>query len=130
MDYKKEIQRSIDYIESHLCENIKLQDIARESYFSEFHFHRLFSKVSGRPVMEYVKEKRLTKAAKELQETDEKIISIAIKYQFSSGESFSRAFKQYFGISPREYRTTGRLISNHRISKKPFIRDRVMCKAA
>ena len=106
MDYKLQIQNSIDYIEKNLCESIKLNEIAKQSHFSEFHFHRLFRKAIGTSVMEYVRKMRLSVAAKELAETDEKITNIAFKYQFSSEESFSRAFKRLYGKSPRDYRNT------------------------
>ena len=108
MNYKLQIQNSIDYIEKHLCENIKLSEIAKQSHFSQFHFHRLFRKTVGTSVMEYVRKRRLSEAAMELAETDEKITNIAFKYQFSSEESFSRAFKKLYGASPRDYRNTSR----------------------
>lgn len=111
MNYKLQIQKSIDYIEKHLCENIKLDEIAKQSYFSEFHFHRLFSKSTGTSVMEYIRKRRLSEAAAELAETDEKITDIAFKYQFNSEESFSRAFRKLYGASPREYRNIRREIS-------------------
>ncbi|SHK55080.1 helix-turn-helix transcriptional regulator [Desulforamulus aeronauticus] len=106
MDHKLQIQNSIDYIEKHLCESITLNEIAKQSHFSEFHFQRLFRKAVGVSVMEYVRKMRLSEAAKELAETDEKITNIAFKYQFSSEESFSRAFKRLYGSSPRDYRYT------------------------
>ncbi len=56
--------------------------------------------------MEYVRKRRLSEAAMELAQTDEKITDIAFKYQFSSEESFSRAFKKLYGASPRDYRNT------------------------
>lgn len=104
MTDKLKIQKSIDYIEKHLCESLKLGDIAKQSHFSEFHFHRIFRKTTGKTVMEYVRERRLSEAAKELEETDEKITDIAFKYQFSSEEVFSRTFKKFYYTSPRNYR--------------------------
>ena len=106
MECKKQIQNSIDYIEKHLCENIKLDEIAKQSYFSKFHFHRLFRKATGTALMEYVRKRRLAEAANELAETDTKITSLAFKYQFNSEESFSRAFKKLYGTSPRYYRNS------------------------
>lgn len=104
MNDKLQIQNSLDYIEKHLCEDIKLDEIAKQSYFSEFYFHRLFRKAVGTSVMAYVRQKRLSLAAEELAETDGKITDIAFKYQFSSEESFSRAFRRLYGTSPRNYR--------------------------
>lgn len=106
MEHKKHIQSAIDYIENNLCKTITLDEIAQKSYFSEFHFHRLFRKIVGTSVMDYVRRRRLCEAAKELVGTNVKITNIAFKYQFSSEEAFSRAFKKNYGSSPRDYRNT------------------------
>lgn len=124
MSHKLQIQKSIDYIEKHLCDPIKLSELAKQSHFSEFHFHRLFHKVVGTSVMEYVRKRRLSEAAVELSETDEKITGIAFKYQFSSEESFSRAFKKLYSVSPRDYRNTRRELAGRGKT------GRVLCKAA
>lgn len=125
MNDKLKIQKSIDYIEKHLNEKIKLGEIAKQSHFSEFHFHRLFHKAVGTSVMEYVRKKRLSEAAIELAVTHGKITDIAFKYQFSSEESFSRAFKKVYGASPRDYRNTQR-----RISRCGKMGGTILCRAA
>ncbi len=112
MNNKLLINKSIEYIEKNLSEEIKLNEVAKQSYFSEFHFHRLFHKTVGTPVMDYVRKRRLFEASRELAETGEKITDIALKYQFSSEESFSRAFKKLYGQSPREYRKDNRVHSS------------------
>lgn len=104
MKYKTEIQNSINYIENNLCNEINLIDIAKQSHYSEFYFHRLFHNVIGTPVMGYVRKRRLNEAAIDLIKTNEMITDIAFKYQFSSEESFSRAFKKVYSMSPRKYR--------------------------
>ena len=106
MDQKSKIQESIKYIENNLCEEINLKNIARQAFFSDFYFHRLFRSITGKSVMEYVRERRLAESAEALAKTDEKITDIAHKYQYGSEEAFSRAFRKVFGISPREYRNT------------------------
>jgi len=100
-----EIDASLKFIEENLKENIKLKDLARKAYLSEFHFHRLFTSVTGESVMEYVRNKRLKKAAADLVNTNKKIIEIAFEYQFNSSEAFARAFKRIYSMSPRHYRT-------------------------
>ncbi|ATW27925.1 helix-turn-helix transcriptional regulator [Candidatus Formimonas warabiya] len=125
MDNKLKIQNSIDYIEKHLGEKIKLDQIAKQSYFSEFHFHRLFREAIGTTVMNYIRTRRLSEAARELVKTDAKITDIAFKYQFSSEESFSRAFKKLYGTTPRNFRKTEREIycskKSNTITKGPKI---------
>lgn len=98
------LRKTIDYIEDNLTEKIELDDIANNAYISKFHYHRIFHSVVGITIMEYMRKRRLSEAAKELNETKIKIVDIALKYQFSSPEAFSRAFKKMFGISPEAYR--------------------------
>lgn len=130
MNNKLRIQNSIDYIEIHLCDDIKLAEIARQSYFSEFHFNRLFKKATGTSVMEYVRERRLSEAATELTEANEKITDIALKYQFSSEESFSRAFKKRYGTSPRYYRNIQRETSCCVKENGRILSSTILCMAA
>jgi AraC family transcriptional regulator len=56
--------------------------------------------------MTYIRKRRLTEAAKELNESNIKIVDVALKYQFGSQETFSRAFKKMFNVSPGEFRRT------------------------
>jgi len=126
MDSFIDIDSSLKFIEENLKENIKLKDLARKAYLSEFHFHRLFTSVTGESVMEYVRNKRLKKAAADLVNTNKKIIDIAFEYQFNSSESFTRAFKRNYSMSPRHYRTqyqnnnTISLKSNENFNKKSY----------
>jgi AraC family transcriptional regulator len=100
----KNIKKSVEYINRNLCNEIKLKDIAEKSFFSEFHFHRIFKKNMGMSVMNYVKEKRLEKAAYDLKFSNEKITDIAFKYQYNSEEGFNRAFKRIYQLNPSDYR--------------------------
>lgn len=104
MDYKERIQASIEYIEGNLKEEISLDNLAKQTFLSKYHYHRLFHELVGETVMTYVRKRRLNEAAKELLEGETKIVDIALKYQFSSQESFSRAFKKMFQVSPGEFR--------------------------
>jgi AraC-like DNA-binding protein len=104
MNYDACIKKSIEYIENNLNNKIELKELAEQVYLSKYHFHRLFRTTVGEPVAEYIRKKRLMEAAKELINTDEKIVDIALKYQFGSQETFTKAFKKLFGIPPREFR--------------------------
>lgn len=115
MENQMKIQNSIDFIEKNLCEEINLDNLARHAYISKFHFHRLFHRFTGEAVMQYIRKRRLAEAARELNHTHETITDIALKYQFGSQESFSRAFKKMYGISPKEYRHNNlAIISNNK----------------
>lgn len=104
MNNLERIQDSIDYIEENLEKKISLDDIANRAYLSKFHFHRLFHSAVGESIGDYIRKRRLSEAARELRETNEKIIDIAFKYQFNSQESFTRSFRKNYGLSPSEYR--------------------------
>ncbi len=105
MDYKVCIQRTLDYIEENLQKRITLEELAELACFSPFHYHRVFQFLVGESVMEYVRKRRLAHAAQRLLQSDEKVIDIAFDLGFQYHESFNRAFKKYYGRSPREYRS-------------------------
>ncbi|EOP94756.1 AraC family transcriptional regulator [Bacillus cereus HuB4-4] len=102
--YETQIQRSIDYIEEDVMEKQTLRNLARVAGFSESHFHRVFQALVGDTVMEYVRKRRLARAAYQLSHTDEKVIDIAFEHGFQSYETFTRAFKKLFQMTPSEYR--------------------------
>jgi len=104
MNYEACIKKSIEYIENNLNKKIQLKELADKAFLSKYHFHRVFHSVVGEPVAEYIRKKRLEEAANELLTTENKIIDIALKYQFSNQESFTKAFKRLYGIPPKEFR--------------------------
>ena len=106
MDLYERIKKTLDHIETHLTEELSLDELAQIACFSKFHYHRLFVALIGETVMDYIRKRRLTLAAKEIVQTKRKIIEIAFDYQFNSQENFTRAFKKYFGITPGECRKT------------------------
>ncbi len=106
MDYYERIQSAVHFIEENLRNELKITDIAAKSCFSPFHFQRLFQAVSGFSVQKYIRNRRLSEAAVALKETNRTILDIAIDFQYSSQEAFSRAFSQCYGITPAKYRKT------------------------
>jgi len=104
MNYEACIKKSIEYIENNLNKKIQLKELADKAFLSKYHFHRVFHSVVGEPVAEYIRKKRLEEAANELLTTENKIIDISLKYQFSNQESFTKAFKKFYGIPPKEFR--------------------------
>ncbi|MGM7723335.1 AraC family transcriptional regulator [Metabacillus sp. Hm71] len=109
MNYVICIQRTLDYIEENLHEQITLEKLAEIACFSPFHYHRVFQAMVGESVMDYVRKRRLTYAAERLFYTDEKVITIALDAGFQYQESFNRAFKKHFGVSPKQYRKATRI---------------------
>lgn len=102
--YYKKMNKVIEFIEANLENEIDVKDLSKIVLVNDFIFERIFSFVSGVTVKEYIKMRRLSKAYEEIKNTNNKIIDIALKYQYNSAAAFTRAFKNYFGISPKECR--------------------------
>lgn len=104
MDYLETLEKAVIYIENHLEEDIKVEEVAREVGYSYYHLTRQFSAVLGESVGSYIKRRRLADAAKKLLYTNKRVIDIAIENGFDSAEAFSRAFKSLYKVSPNTYR--------------------------
>jgi len=98
---------ALKYIEENLTNEIDFKEVARLAYCSEYHFKRMFSFLAGVTLSEYIRRRRLTLAAFELNSSNSKIIDIAIKYGYNSPDSFARAFQGLHGITPSEARNNG-----------------------
>ncbi|SHJ96650.1 AraC family transcriptional regulator [Clostridium cavendishii DSM 21758] len=107
MDLLNCMNNAMDYIELHLTDTIEYKQLAKISCCSVYHFQRMFSFISGIPLSEYIRRRKLTLAAIELQNKNTKIIDIAMKYGYQSPEAFSRAFKNMHDVSPTAARSMG-----------------------
>ena len=94
----------IDYVECHLTEELDLKHLASLAYCSIHTFQRLFSYITDISIVEYIRRRRLSSAALELQQSNIKIVDLAIKYNYESPVSFARAFQVVHGITPSEAR--------------------------
>ena len=101
------IQQAINYMELHMCEDIHYEEVARHVHMSNYNFHRTFSFVTGMTANEYIRSRRLTLAAQELQTTDISVIDAAFKYGYESPESFSKAFSRFHGSTPKQAKLNG-----------------------
>jgi len=109
------LNAALQYIEDHLAEEIDFSEVARLSCSSEYHFSRMFSFLAGVTLSEYIRRRRLTLAAFDLQNSQVKVIDVAIKYGYSSADAFTRAFQELHGVTPTKAR-------NHEQALKAFPR--------
>lgn len=92
------------YIQSHLADDLSLEQVAKQAELSPYHFHRLFHGAVGETLKQYTQRLRLEQTAYHLKIQDAPILEIALNAGFNNHETFSRAFKRWFGVSPRDYR--------------------------
>ncbi|MFZ5643811.1 MAG: helix-turn-helix domain-containing protein [Bacillota bacterium] len=109
----EQIQITVDYIEEHISEEIKIENLAKLASLSQFYYQRLFSRLVKKPVNEYIKLRRLAKASDALLDKSKRILDIALDFGFSSHETFTRAFKDAFGKTPEEYRANPVRLNNY-----------------
>lgn len=107
MDWFTGMQKAIDYIEENLTSELEYEQIAAKSYFSSYHFQRMFGVLTGYTLGEYIRYRRLTLAGIDLTATKEKVIDIAWKYGYESPDSFAKAFCKFHGITPSAAREPG-----------------------
>ncbi|MFT9496035.1 AraC family transcriptional regulator [Anaerosolibacter sp.] len=107
MNSLKRMNDALNYIEKNLDEDIDLKEVSRLALCSEYHFQRMFSFLAGVSLSEYIRRRRLTLAAFELNNSSTRIIDIAVKYGYNSPDSFTRAFQNLHGVTPSEARNNG-----------------------
>lgn len=100
MEWIERLNKTISYIEEHLTEEISYDELARIACCSTYHFQRMFAYMASIPLSEYIRRRRMSLAAIDLQNGNEKIIDIGIKYGYSSPTAFNRAFQSVHGIAP------------------------------
>lgn len=107
MEWLQAIRKSIVYIEAHLREEIRVQDVAEQVNISPLHFQRGFQIMTGYSISEYIRNRRLYLAALELRSGDRKVIDLAFDYGYETPESFSKAFARFHGTSPLQVKQGG-----------------------
>ena len=99
---------ALEIVEMRLCEPMSAEELAKACYSSCSGLQKLFGYAFQCSVGEYITKRRLSRAARELLESEKTITNIAFDYQYGSPEAFSRAFKRFWGVSPAEFRRTRR----------------------
>ena len=100
MEWIERLNKTISYMEEHLTEEISYDELARMACCSTYHFQRMFAYIAGIPLSEYIRRRRMSLAAVDLQSGEGKIIDIGMKYGYSSPTAFNRAFQSVHGIAP------------------------------
>lgn len=100
-------QESIDFIEQNLSETLDIDEIAGKAVLSPFYYQRIFGALCGMTVGEYIRARRMTLAAQELANSENRVIEIAVKYGYDLPDSFAKAFQRFHGITPSQAREPG-----------------------
>ena len=101
------MNKAMSYIEENLSNKIDLKEVAKLACCSTYHFPRMFSSIAGISLSEYIRRRRLSLAAFELQSTNIRVIDVALKYGYDSPDSFARAFYNLHGVKPTVARSRG-----------------------
>jgi len=107
VEWIERLNGAVDYIEEHLTEDIDYEQVARAACCSSYHFQRMFSYMASVSLGEYIRRRRMSLAAVDLQGSEDKIVDIALKFGYGSPTAFNRAFQTVHGIAPSLVRDGG-----------------------
>ena len=107
MEWIERLNQAMNYMEEHLTEQVDYEELGRIAGCSSYHFQRMFSYMAGMPLSEYIRKRKMSLAAVDLQGGKIKIIDAAEKYGYSSPTAFNRAFQSIHGIAPSAIKTEG-----------------------
>ena len=101
MDWLERMSSAINYVEDNITNDIDYAQVAKIACCPNYHFQRMFAFITEITLSEYIRRRRLTLAAFELQQNNTSIIEVAQKYGYESHSSFTRAFNELHGIAPK-----------------------------
>lgn len=107
MEWVERLNQSIAYIEEHLTSEIDYERLGQIACCSAYHYQRMFTYMAGVSLAEYIRRRKMSLAAVDLQDKNEKIIDIAEKYGYRSPTAFNRAFQSIHGIAPSAVKSDG-----------------------
>lgn len=107
MEWLKQLSQAIDYIEANLAGDISYDEAAKIACCSTYYFQRMFSYIAGISLSEYIRRRRMTAAAFDLQTSDLKVMEVGLKYGYESPTAFNRAFQSVHGVAPTTARVEG-----------------------
>lgn len=100
MEWMQRLNQSIEYIEQHITEELDYEKVAKVAGCPSYYFQQMFLYMTDMTLREYIRRRRLSLAAVELQKDTGRVIDIAVKYGYESPTAFTRAFKSFHGIVP------------------------------
>lgn len=100
MEWIERFNSVINYIEENITQQIDYEEIAKIACCSSYHFQRMFTYMAGIPLSEYIRKRKMSLAAVDLQGGDKRVVDVAGKYGYNSPTAFNRAFHAIHGISP------------------------------
>lgn len=106
MDWLKNWNEALDRLEENLDGEIDLRELGKLAGCSAYHFQRMFSYLAGVPLGEYIRRRRMTRAAADLQ-SGEKVLDVALRYGYDSPTAFNRAFQAVHGVPPSQAKQAG-----------------------
>lgn len=109
-EWNEMVQLMVDWVEANITESRSLLKMSEQLGYSPYYCSRQFNQLTGMTLRDYVWTRRISRAALELRDTDQRILDIAVKYGFSSQEAFTRAFSKAFQLTPTAYRKAPRPI--------------------
>lgn len=128
--YRQRILHVQMYIQQNLDRELSLEELAGKSYFSVYHFHRVFRAVvglapGGESLKEHIRRLRIERAASDLKHTNNSIINIALDAGYQTHEAFTRAFGAAFGCSPSDFQSNNNITPQRTIvhNRNPIIGD-------
>lgn len=107
MEWMERLNRAINYMEENMTDTIDFDMVAKIAGCSTYHFQRMFTYMAELPLSEYIRRRKMSLAAVDLQEVENKVIDIGLKYGYDSPTAFNRAFKSIHGIAPSKVRESG-----------------------
>lgn len=112
MEWVESVSRAIEYIESHITEELTIDEIAKQVSISPFYFQKGFSLLCGFTIMEYIRNRRLALAGNELATADVKVVDVAMRYGYDSPDSFTKAFTRFHGVTPSKVRNMSAMLKS------------------
>lgn len=113
MEWIDNLNKSIEYIEEHITDEVDYEQLAKIACCSAYHFQRMFAYLANAPLSEYIRRRRMSLAALDLQNGTESVTAIGLKYGYSSPTAFNRSFKNIHGIAPSVAKARGAKLKSY-----------------